>query len=187
MGYTINLIQRVSDGGIWTGDRFIELSSQADYSRAQFITGDPENIPDNFGGLGVGEYRVMTFLTYGNSSTNFPMYQGTTFSNFNTQNTATNAVDINFVEPYNGFILLEPSSPFEEAFNRGQRLYVLFTDAQISTYGLQGYGAVADAFGDTYPEYAGLFYMDVESDGRNFFTGGYSETGGTISALYLFN
>ena len=64
MGYTINLIQRISDGAIWTGADFREIITQNDYTRAQFIVGDPENIPNNFAGLSTGEYRVMTFLTF---------------------------------------------------------------------------------------------------------------------------
>ena len=87
MGYTINLIQDIATGGLWTGDRFREVLTQDDYASAQFIVGDPESIPDNFAGLSLGEYRVMTFLTYGNPAGDFPMINGNPFSNFNFDNT----------------------------------------------------------------------------------------------------
>jgi hypothetical protein len=67
MAYPINLIQRVSDGDILSADgvTFIPITSQASYRNALFIGGDPNTIPDNYSGLPVGDYRVMTFFTHG--------------------------------------------------------------------------------------------------------------------------
>lgn len=184
MGYTINLIQRISDGAIWTGADFREITTQDDYTGAQFIVGDPENIPNNFGGLSTGEYRVMTFLTYGNSSSNFPMINGVAFSNFNFENTAANAVDVVFTGE-GGYVILDPPYTLSEARNRGNQTYLLFTQAQVTNNDLQGASPVANVFGNTYPEYVGLFVMDLYGDGEDI-AGGYSlNPGGTISALYL--
>ena len=99
MGYTINLIQIASGadaGAIWNGSSFIrEIVEQDDYVGAQFITGDPESIPDNFPGLPVGEYRVMTFLAQGFENFNLPMVNSVPFGNFASQPVA-NAVNVTF-------------------------------------------------------------------------------------------
>jgi len=185
MGYTINLIQEVSTGAIWTGTRFREISTQNDYTNAQFIVGDPENIPNNFGGLGAGEYRVMTFLTYGNSNSNFPTINNISFSNFNTDNTAANAVDVIFTGD-GGYVILNPEEVLYTARNNGNYTYLLFTSQQVTDNALSGVNLVENFFGNTYPEYVGLFYMELYGDGENI-VGGYSRNGstGTISALYL--
>ena len=186
MGYTINLIQRTSDGAIWNGSGFREISSQINYANAQFIVGDPENIPDNFGGLPTGEYRVMTFLTYGNPNFNFPMVDGVAFSNFNFNNAAANAVNVIFTG-FGGQVILDPSSVFIEARQNGSTQFLLFTQQQINDNALEGaYPVSSNSFFNPYPEYAGFFYMDLEVEGDNFNAGGYSNNpGGTISALYL--
>jgi hypothetical protein len=185
MGYTINLIQRISDGAIWNGSGFREILTQDDYIGAQFIVGDPENIPNNFGGLGVGEYRVMTFLTYGNQNYNFPMINGVAFANFNFGNAAANAVDVIFTGE-GGSVILNPEEVLYTARNNGNLTYLLFTSQQVTNNALSGVTLVEDFFGNTYPEYVGLFYMDLYGDGENI-AGGYSRNGstGTISALYL--
>jgi hypothetical protein len=187
MGYTINLIQRISDGAIWNGSGFREISSQIDYASAQFIVGDPENIPNNFGGLSTGEYRVMTFLTYGNPNFNFPMIDGVAFSNFNFGNAAANAVDVIFTGE-GGQVILDPSSVFIEASQNGSSQFLLFTQQQINDNALEGANPLSsNSFFNPYPEYAGLFYMYLEVAEGNFYAGGYSNNGstGTISALYL--
>lgn len=187
MGYTINLIQRISDGAIWNGSGFREISTQANYASAQFIVGDPENIPDNFGGLPTGEYRVMTFLTAGNPNFNFPMVGDIPFSNFNFNNAAANAVDVIFTGDGNQ-VILDPSSIFIEARQNGSTQFLLFTQQQINDNALEGANLVGNTYlGSNYPEYAGLFYMDLEVVEGNFYVGGFSSNGstGTISALYL--
>jgi hypothetical protein len=187
MGYTINLIQRTSDGAIWNGSGFREISSQINYANAQFIVGDPENIPDNFGGLPTGEYRVMTFLTSGNPNFNFPMVEGVAFSNFNFNNTAANAVNVIFTGEGNT-VILDPSSIFIEARQNRSSQFLLFTQQQIDDNALVGANPLSsNSFFNSYPEYTGLFYMDLEVADDTFYVGGYSNNGstGTISALYL--
>jgi hypothetical protein len=187
MGYTINLIQRISDGAIWNGSGFREISIQRDYASAQFIPGDPENIPGNFGGLPTGEYRVMTFLTYGNSNYNFPMINNTPFSNFNFGNISANAVDVVFIGDNYVTLSIEANEVLGTARNNGNRTFLIFTEQQVTDNALEGVNLVDNApFGSTYPEYAGYFYMDLYGDGENL-VGGYSNNGstGTISALYL--
>ena len=185
MGYTINLIQDVATGGLWTGTRFKEVITQDDYTSAQFIVGDPETIPNNFAGLSPGEYRVMTFLTYGDPSNNFPMINSVPFSNFNFENTAANAINVTFTGE-GGNVILNPSYTLSEARNNGNRTYLLFSQAQVTNNALRGTTLVENIFGGTYPEYAGLFVMEVYGDGEDI-AGGFSFNGatGTISALYL--
>jgi hypothetical protein len=128
----------------------------------------------------------MTFLTAGNPNFNFPMINGTPFSNFNTNNAAANAVDVIFTGDGNQ-VILDPSSIFIEARQNGSTQFLIFTQQQINDNALEGANPVENAyFGSNYPEYAGLFYMDLEVAGGNFYAGGYSNNpGGTISALYL--
>ena len=182
MGYTINLIQDVATGGLWTGTRFNEIATQDDYTSAQFIVGDPETIPNNFAGLSPGEYRVMTFLTYGDPSNNFPMINSVPFSNFAGQ-PAANTVDVTFTSGTD--VTLNPSAPFDAVVNLPVGMYLFFTEQQISDNSLGGY--TEPNFPGS-PEYAGLFWMQLFYDNRrgSYFTSGYEYGGptGPISALY---
>ena len=183
MGYTINLIQEVATGGLWNGNRFNEILTQNDYTEAQFITGDPESIPNNFAGLSPGEYRVMTFLTYGDPSSTFPMINGNPFSNFAGQ-PAANAVDVTFTG--GSAVTLNPQAPFDEVANFEVGMYLFFTEQQLGDNSLSGVNGPG-FFG--LPEYNGLFWMQLFYDSRR---GQYSVSGfefggptGPISAQYL--
>ena len=183
MGYTINLIQDVATGGLWTGTRFNEIATQDDYTSAQFIVGDPETIPNNFAGLSPGEYRVMTFLTYGNPGLNFPMINSVPFSNFANQR-AANTVDVTFTSGFN--VTLNPSAPFDAVANLPVGMYLFFTEQQINDNSLDGY--TSPNFPGS-PEYDGLYWMQLfyNEDRGSYYTSGYSVAGttGPISALYL--
>ena len=181
MGYTINLIQDVATGGLWNGNGFREVITQDDYASAQFIVGDPESIPDNFAGLPVGEFRVMTFLTYGDPAGNFPMINGVPFSNFANQR-AANTVDVTFTSGFN--VTLNPSAPFDAVANLPVGMYLFFTEQQINDNSLDGYNSNFPGS----PEYAGLYWMQLFYNDRrgSYFTSGYEFGGptGPISVLY---
>lgn len=185
MGYTINLLQRVSDGALYmaTG-AFREVTSQADYASALFIGGDPENIPDNFTGLPNGEYRIMTFMTYGNPTENFPSYQGNVFANYSA-GFSTNLINLSFPDGQ-GYVTGDFRTIAPE-IEMGLRGYLIFTDAQVSTYNLRGTFPFEDT-GLRMPEYYGTNAMDIfgwEGSGL-LYTGGYSEGGGNITgASYI--
>jgi hypothetical protein len=189
MGYTINLIQKASGddaGAIWNGSGFREILTQDDYASAQFIVGDPESIPNNFAGLGVGEYRVMTFLTYGDPSNYFPVVNLQPFSNFASQ-PAANAVAVTFTG--GNAVTLNPRAPFDEARSLGATMWIIFTEQQINDNALDGFNAVSDIYGSTYPEYVNLYMMQVGADrDGNYSASGfsYNTPTGTISAQYLF-
>ena len=190
MGYTINLIQKASGddvGAIWNGERFNEILTQDDYVGAQFITGDPNSIPDNFAGLGPGEYRVMTFLTYGDPNSNFPMINGQPFSNFAGQPVA-NTVGVTFTGN-GGEVILNPSTDFDAVANLGVAMYLIFTLQQVNDNFLEA-NSFESILGSEYPEYAGTYIMQVTYDEsrRGYFADGFSYLGaaGPISAQYLF-
>jgi hypothetical protein len=184
MGYTINLIQDVATGGLWNGDRFVEVLTQEDYAQSQFITGDPESIPDNFAGLSPGEYRVMTFLTYGNPTGDFPMINGQPFSNFAGQPVA-NAVDVTFTGN-GGEVILNPSSDFDAVANLGVGMFLIFTLEQVEDNYLEA-NPFEDVF-EGFPEYAGTYIMQVYYNKGTYYASGFSYLGaaGPISAQYLF-
>ena len=184
MGYTINLIQEVATGGLWNGERFVEVLTQDDYASAQFITGDPETIPDNYSGLGDGEYRVMTFLTQGNSTSEFPMINGQPFSNFAGQPVA-NAVDVTFTGN-GGEVILNPSSEFDAVANLGVGMFLIFTLEQVEDNFLEA-NPFEDVF-EGFPEYAGTYIMQVYYNKGTYYASGFSYLGaaGPISAQYLF-
>ena len=184
MGYTINLIQEVATGGLWNGERFVEVLTQDDYASAQFITGDPETIPNNYSGLGDGEYRVMTFLTQGNSTSEFPMINGQPFSNFAGQPVA-NVVDVTFTGQ-GGRVILNPSSEFDAVANFPVGMYLIFTFQQVQDNFLE-----ANPFEEVlegYPEYAGTYIMEVYYNRGTYYASGFSGLGaaGPIPAQYLF-
>ena len=189
MGYTINLIQIASGadaGAIWNGSSFIrEIVEQDDYVGAQFITGDPESIPDNFPGLPVGEYRVMTFLAQGFENFNLPMVNGVPFGNFASQPVA-NAVNVTFTGGGGGTVVtLDPSAPFDDVANLPVGMYLFFTEQQINDNSLDGY--TSPNFPGS-PEYNGLYWMQLSyREGRGYYTSGWASGGptGPISALYL--
>ena len=187
MGYTINLIQKASGddvGAIWNGERFNEILTQDDYVGAQFITGDPNSIPDNFAGLEPGEYRIMTFLTQGNPGINFPVVNGNPFSNFNTNNPSANTVDVTFTN--GNAVTLNPSAPFNDVANFEVAMYLFFTEQQLFDNELDG--ANGPNF-PGFPEYNGLYWMQLYYDYKSgqYFTSGYEFGGptGPISAQYL--
>jgi hypothetical protein len=185
MGYTINLIQDVETGGLWNGERFVEVLTQDDYAQSQFITGDPESIPDNFSGLPLGEYRVMTFLTQGNSAGDFPMINGQPFSNFAGQPVA-NAVDVTFTGN-GGEILLNPSSEFDAVAGM-VGMYLIFTLQQVNDNYLEA-NPFDEVFSiEQFPEYAGTYIMEVYYSRGTYYASGFSGLGaaGPISAQYLF-
>ena len=181
MGYTINLIQDVATGGLWTGTRFKEVLTQNDYTSAQFIVGDPESIPDNFAGLSPGEYRVMTFLTYGDPSSNFPVINDVPFSNFASQPSA-NTVDVTFTSGTS--VTLNPSAPFDDVANLPVGMYLFFTEQQINDNSLDGFNSNFPGS----PEYAGFLWMQLFYDEYrgSYYTSGYEFGGptGPISVLY---
>ena len=185
MGYNINLIQRISDGAIWTGADFREIITQNDYTRAQFIVGDPENIPNNFAGLSTGEYRVMTFLAQGFENFNLPMVNSVPFGNFASQPVA-NAVNVTFTGNGGGTVVtLDPSAPFDDVANLPVGMYLFFTEQQINDNSLDGY--TSPNFPGS-PEYNGLYWMQLSyREGRGYYTSGWASGGptGPISALYL--
>jgi hypothetical protein len=113
------------------------------------------------------------------------MINGVAFANFNFGNAAANAVDVIFTGE-GGSVILNPEEVLYTARNNGNLTYLLFTSQQVTNNALSGVTLVEDFFGNTYPEYVGLFYMDLYGDGENI-AGGYSRNGstGTISALYL--
>ena len=185
MGYTINLIQEVATGGLWNGERFVEVLTQDDYASAQFITGDPETIPDNYSGLGDGEYRVMTFLTQGNSTSEFPMINGQPFSNFAGQPVA-NFVYVTFTGN-GGEVILNPSTDFDSVANLGVGMFLIFTLEQVEDNFLEA-NPFEDVF-EGFPEYAGTYIMEVTLDKNgNYSASGFSGLGaaGPIPAQYLF-
>ena len=186
MGYTINLIQIASgsdSGAIWNGSSFIrEIVEQDDYVGAQFITGDPESIPDNFPGLPVGEYRVMTFLAQGFENFNLPMVNSVPFGNFASQPVA-NAVNVTFTG--GNVVTLNPRTPFDDVANLPVGMYLFFTEQQINDNSLDGYNY--PNFPGS-PEYNGLYWMQLSyREGRGYYTSGWASGGptGPISALYL--
>ena len=182
MGYTINLIQDVETGGLCNGNRFVEVLTQEDYAQSQFITGDPESIPDNFAGLSPGEYRVMTFLTFGRQSRDFPMISGQPFSNFVGQ-PAANAVDVTFTGN-GGEVILNPQAPFDEVAKFEVGMYLFFTEQQINDNALAGWNGPG-FYG--LPEYDGLFWMQLYYNKGTYYASGFSYLGaaGPISAQYL--
>ena len=185
MGYTINLIQDVATGGLWTGTRFKEVLTQNDYTSAQFITGDPESIPDNFSGLPAGEYRVMTFLAQGFENFNLPMVNSVPFGNFASQPVA-NAVNVTFTGNGGGTVVtLDPSAPFDDVANLPVGMYLFFTEQQINDNSLDGFNSNFPGS----PEYAGFLWMQLFYDEYrgSYYTSGYEFGGptGPISALYL--
>jgi len=102
MAYAINMVQRVSDGGVYTGGGFIEITNPANYRLAAFFGGDPDSVPQLVNGLASGEYRILPYWMPGQAGQNLPAYGGNLFSNF-TAGMAANTVDVNGEERNNIF------------------------------------------------------------------------------------
>lgn len=97
MAYAINMVQRVSDGAIYTGGGFVEINTPRNYQLCAFFGGNPDNVPQLVSGLPGGEYRIIPFWMPGNEGQNLPNYNGTVFSNF-TAGVNANTVTINGFE-----------------------------------------------------------------------------------------
>ena len=141
MAYTLNIIQRVSDGYILgsCGCSFIPITTQAAYKNALFITGDAQDIPDSYSGLANGEYRVLSFLTYGEYGQQYPAYQGQTFGNIVD---GPNANNVNIVMDGEGRFFTSP--PFgawftfvSNYYGNGQPAsFFVFNADQVNNNGL---------------------------------------------------
>jgi len=185
MAYSINIIQRVSDGDILgaCGCTFIPITSQASYQNALFIGGDPNQVPDNYSGLPNGDYRVMTFFTQGRKGSDFPIYNGVPFSNFVDQS-AGNQVDIvlgneGFAYPLGSEDGFAQWSSEWYANGNGPSFF-MFTEEQYVTYELVGANLWQNnRYFEFAPSFAGFFAMEAypEAPSFAFGVGGFSSQG----------
>lgn len=192
MAYTINLIQRVSDGAILgsCGCAFSEISTQADYGRSLFITGDPDGIPDIYGGFSPGEYRIMTFMTYGEEGSRQPTYNGSPFANI-AQGANTNNANMIFVGD-NRFQIVSNNgiwnSFVSEYYNNGTPpTYMAFTQQQLDDNNIGGVVAIEDI--RNYPAtLAGLFVIEIyELDYNGGFIYGWMDLYQSMNVAFFFS
>ena len=133
MAYAINMVQRVSDGAIYTGGGFIEVNNPANYKFAAFFGGDPDSVPQLVSGLAAGEYRIIPYWMPGTADSNLPAYGGNIFSNF-TAGMAANTVDIRGFRG-SGEITGDMGNLFSEWQANGYpQLFFFFTEEQNVSY-----------------------------------------------------
>ena len=170
MAYPINLIQRTSDGYVLgaCGCSFTPLATQANYANALFIGGDPNALPDYIGpGLPAGEYRVMTFFTAGRQGSDFPMYQGIPFSNYNSGPTGGNiTIDFGKGSWANPSSNITATWYSDWAGNGKPLAFWLWTQDQQDTFGI--YDAILWDDIDNkglYPQFSGLWAVEMNFRG----------------------
>lgn len=93
MAYAVNMIQRASDGFLYTGGGFIEVTDQRNYASVAMFGGNPDDVANLVSGLPNGEYRVIPYWAPGQEGSDFPQVATTIFSNF-TAGAAANSVAI---------------------------------------------------------------------------------------------
>ena len=190
MGYTINLIQRVSDGNILgaCGCSFIPINSQADYKNCLFIEGDPDDIPSVYNGFSPGDYRIMTFLVPGTYGRDYPNYQGDAFG---TLADGPNANNANIYFSPDGRMFISSNFGVWATFvsnwqaNGNPPAYVGFTSDQVSTYGIYGMsGREVRGCPEAYLDYTMFEIFELrEYDGLY---GGYIGNPDTINVVFFY-
>jgi hypothetical protein len=162
MAYAINMIQRASDGFLYTGGGFIEVTDQRNYASVAMFGGNPDDVANLVSGLPNGEYRVIPYWTPGQEGRDFPDVNGTLFSNF-TAGAAANSIDItidnkalatgNFSEIYNAW-----------QSNGGPTILLFFTEAQANS--MDGLNYWDGSLG--LREYEGYFFCELYLETTSF-------------------
>jgi hypothetical protein len=155
MAYAVNMIQRASDGLLYTGGGFIEVTDQRNYASVAMFGGNPDDVANLVSGLPNGEYRVIPYWAPGREGEDFPQVSTTIFSNF-TAGAAANSIDItidgrgaatgNFSEIYNAW-----------QSNGGPLILLFFTEAQANS--MNGLNYWDGSLG--LREYAGYFFCEL--------------------------
>ena len=180
MAYAVNMVQRVSDGYLYMGGDWIEVTDQRNYAGIAMYGGNPDEVANLVSGLPNGEYRVMPFWAPGQQGKDFPEVNGTLFSNF-TAGAAANSVAITIDQDGGA------SGDFSDIDNASQAngyppVFLFFTEAQANDMRGLGYWDGADGL----REYEGYFFCGLEEYDRNFgFATATANPGTTFSGTVL--
>lgn len=180
MAYAINMIQRASDGFLYTGGGFIEVTDQRNYASVAMFGGNPDDVANLVSGLPNGEYRVIPYWTPGQEGRDFPDVNGTLFSNF-TAGAAANSVAITINDRATA------TGNFSEIYNAWQsngfpQILLFFTEAQANS--MDGLNYWDGSLG--LREYEGYFFCEMGLETTSFgYTSAFANRGTTFSGTVL--
>lgn len=183
MAYAVNMVQRVSDGYLYMGGDWIEVTDQRNYANVAMYGGNPDDVANLVGGLPNGEYRIMPFWAPGREGRDFPEVNGTLFSNF-TAGAAANSVDITIDDRGNA------TGNFSEIFNAWQSngyppIYLFFTEEQANSMNDLRYWDGADGLREYEGYYFAEFYLETTSFGYVFASAQSTFSGTVLWALFM--
>lgn len=173
MAYNFSAVQRLSDGkylcvcGDW---RTLDFTSN--YSAVRFYYSDADDVANYITGYPIGDYRVVEYWMPGSTSTNKPFSNNTLLGNFAGSLYQANSMTIDSAR---GETFTSTSQAFINAvvaaLQNRVTPYLVFTSAELGTYGVEGASLGSRIPGASTPT---SYYLSIfDYDGRNFYVGGF--------------
>lgn len=174
MAYNFCVVQRLSDGkyqdanGSW---RTLDFTSN--YSMARFYYSDADDVANYITGYPNGDYRVVEYWMPGNQNSNPPKSNNTLLGNFLGSLYSANAVTIDSIR--GDFFTTSTTifqTDFENASRNRERMWLVLSEADVATYGVEGAIDGTEVGGALQP--SEFYFQVIAFDGRNYFLGGFA-------------
>jgi hypothetical protein len=175
MAYNFSAIQRKSDGkykcvcGDWR-----TLDFTTNYTAVRFHFGDDDDASQYASAYGEGDFRVIEYWMPGEPGGNKPFSNETVIGNFLGSFYGANRVTIDAL--IEGNIFSTSTTVFREdaqtAFENRQSIFLVFTESEVNTYGIEGTLRGSDLRGATMPS---NYYLNIGFfDGRYYYLDGFA-------------
>ena len=178
MAYNFCAVQRISDGKyLLANNTFGTLDFTSNFTTARFYFSDADDVQNYLGSHPGGDYRVIEYWMPGDTGRNLPKSNSTILNNIQGSLYSANSVTADTVF-FNGSydrVVVTDATQFTDFAsdynNNGGGGYLLFTQTQVDTYGLQG-AEPARAVGLD-AAYDGLFAVIIRAVNQSTRSGGY--------------